>query len=881
MKKILLLLLLATFSIQAQTLQNPTYGNVKLKNNTTDNSATKVNVQSTDGTINTISKSDLVNVVEVNDVPSLPLIGEAGKIYVVKNVNKIYRWNGTYCTELAGSDINYQSIIDALTFTPENVANKVTSIGSSANDTNYPSELAVKTHADNLVVGMLNDRGAWDASVNVFPATGGSGVGGAIRKGDMWYVSVAGTLGTKSVNVGDSFRALVNAPSQVAADWSVLEANIGYVPANDSNVVHLTGAETITGQKTFSPTISASGAIARGTYLTPSLTATANNDVLVGLDINTTFTNGAFTGTKSLPVRVTSNQYIGMNVSRNSTGGSAITISNNNGGYNFGVGSINEFFIQRAGGNIVNTIFSTGNSIIQNGGTFTDDLTNRLQVTGTVSSGTTALGNTPPTANNQLTRKDYVDTGLALKANLASPSLTGTPTAPTATAGANTTQIATTAFVTNGIATADSQNVKLTGNQTISGQKSFSLTGKIDMQTNNAFPAISVTSLGSNGLSAARFINDSSSPYSTALNLQTGLSGGVGNMALNVLNASPIGIGIFSNASNGGVSISSKSHNGDSYVSNIDYGGTGRNYVGRNNGIETYSVDKIGNVIGNSYIKRSTPATNILLAGGGDLAQGTAFNKNFGTTAGTVVEGGTLGSNAYSSTAYLPLSGGTINANNETINYKVSSNNGALYNSWYDFNNNRISFLGFGGGTQSNATFFVASENGGNIALNTTGVGKVVVSSLSGTGTRTVVADASGSLSAPDIPTAPTAPAGTNTTQIATTAFVQANSRPYKVYTALYSQNSTSNPTVVILENTLGTVTFTRSSTGVYLVNSSGLFTADKTFVIMGAGANAAYTNAINLVDSSTFYIVTKESSTQSSTDSANTKVAFEIRVYL
>lgn len=38
-------------------------------------------------------------------------------------------------------------------------------------------------------------------------------------------------------------------------------------------------------------------------------------------------------------------------------------------------------------------------------------------------------------------------TALALKANLASPALTGTPTAPTATAGTNTTQLATTAFV--------------------------------------------------------------------------------------------------------------------------------------------------------------------------------------------------------------------------------------------------------------------------------------------------------------------------------------------------------------------------------------------------------------------------------------------------
>lgn len=43
-------------------------------------------------------------------------------------------------------------------------------------------------------------------------------------------------------------------------------------------------------------------------------------------------------------------------------------------------------------------------------------------------------------------------TDLALKAPLASPALTGTPTAPTATAGTNTTQIATTEFVTGAVA---------------------------------------------------------------------------------------------------------------------------------------------------------------------------------------------------------------------------------------------------------------------------------------------------------------------------------------------------------------------------------------------------------------------------------------------
>ena len=41
---------------------------------------------------------------------------------------------------------------------------------------------------------------------------------------------------------------------------------------------------------------------------------------------------------------------------------------------------------------------------------------------------------------------------LALKSNIAGPTFTGTPAAPTASAGTNTTQLATTAFVTTGIA---------------------------------------------------------------------------------------------------------------------------------------------------------------------------------------------------------------------------------------------------------------------------------------------------------------------------------------------------------------------------------------------------------------------------------------------
>lgn len=90
----------------------------------------------------------------------------------------------------------------------------------------------VKTYADGLVAGLIDDRGSYDASSNLYPSTGGSGTAGAILKGDLWYISVAGTLGGKAVSIGDSVRSLTDSPGQTDANWDVLETNIGYVPLN-------------------------------------------------------------------------------------------------------------------------------------------------------------------------------------------------------------------------------------------------------------------------------------------------------------------------------------------------------------------------------------------------------------------------------------------------------------------------------------------------------------------------------------------------------------------------------------------------------------------------------------------------------------------------
>ena len=80
---------------------------------------------------------------------------------------------------------------------------------------------AAQAYAEGLVVGLWDDRGGYDASVNLFPSTGGSGTAGAIVRGDVWLLTGAGTLGTSSVQVGQTIRALVDTPAQVEANWAI------------------------------------------------------------------------------------------------------------------------------------------------------------------------------------------------------------------------------------------------------------------------------------------------------------------------------------------------------------------------------------------------------------------------------------------------------------------------------------------------------------------------------------------------------------------------------------------------------------------------------------------------------------------------------------
>lgn len=81
-----------------------------------------------------------------------------------------------------------------------------------------------------------------------------------------------------------------------------------------SNLVMSLGTTTYlsSSKLTIGGSVTAASAIGRGTLLNATIVASANNDVLVGLDLNPTFTNGAFTGVTNAALRWNNNSGWGL-----------------------------------------------------------------------------------------------------------------------------------------------------------------------------------------------------------------------------------------------------------------------------------------------------------------------------------------------------------------------------------------------------------------------------------------------------------------------------------------------------------------------------------------------------------------------------------------
>jgi len=71
--------------------------------------------------------------------------------------------------------------------------------------------------------GVTSDRGDISGTGGVYPSSGGSGAAGAILAGDYWTVITgSGTIGDKSVIVGDILLALEDTPGSTDSKWTLI-----------------------------------------------------------------------------------------------------------------------------------------------------------------------------------------------------------------------------------------------------------------------------------------------------------------------------------------------------------------------------------------------------------------------------------------------------------------------------------------------------------------------------------------------------------------------------------------------------------------------------------------------------------------------------------
>lgn len=97
-------------------------------------------------------------------------------------------------------------------------------------------------------------------------------------------------------------------------------------------------------------------------------------------------------------------------------------------------------------------------------------------------------------------------------------------------------------------------------------------------------------------------------------------STGIGIFLTNTLSGN--GVQLTNAGTGAGINISN-TLSGSGIISNGTTPSTGLVYIGQNNGVNTFTVDKLGNITSTTFIKSGATASNILLAGGSDIPQST------------------------------------------------------------------------------------------------------------------------------------------------------------------------------------------------------------------------------------------------------------------
>jgi hypothetical protein len=199
---------------------------------------------------------------------------------------QVLKYNGTAWVN--GTDAGGITTLNTLTALSQTFAT-----GTSGTDFNISS--ATSTHTFNLPTASATNRGALSSSDwSVFNA-----------KQNALTLTTTGTSGAATL-VG----ATLNIPQYQSVLTNPItgtgtSGQVAYFNGTNSITSNAAFAFTPTSQLLVNNSVTAASAIARGTNLTPTLIAAASLDTLIGLDINPTFTNGAFADVNNYVIRAT------------------------------------------------------------------------------------------------------------------------------------------------------------------------------------------------------------------------------------------------------------------------------------------------------------------------------------------------------------------------------------------------------------------------------------------------------------------------------------------------------------------------------------------------------------------------------------------------
>ena len=295
------------------------------------------------------------------------------------NNGQVLKYNGTQWVNSTDADTGITTL-NTLTALSQTFAT-----GSSGTDFNISS--ATSTHTFNFPTASATNRGllssvdwtTFNLKQNALtdPVTG-TGTTNTLPK-----FTGASTIGNS--NISDS-GTLVTIGTALTLSGSV--TGVG----NTSN---------------YNVTASAGSAISK--KITSTLVASANGDSLYGLDINSTYTTGAFTGVTTADLRLNTRLFF---QSSNWTLGDNNSSINHNAGLKISSITAGSHISFRGVGftTYMQMFNNTGNFILQNGGSFTD-AGFRLDVNGTTRFIGTASTDSPPLGSELLTTSNWTSTG--------------------------------------------------------------------------------------------------------------------------------------------------------------------------------------------------------------------------------------------------------------------------------------------------------------------------------------------------------------------------------------------------------------------------------------------------------------------------------------